>query len=52
MNYYIQYTKQGPVNQCSRTKYYKVKRAVLTASREPICLYEYTGNNKKQMVII
>ena len=52
MNYYIQYGKQGPAFKCSRTQYYNVKRAVLTASREVICLYEYKGNNKKQMVII
>lgn len=52
MNYYIQHTIRGPIVQCSSTKYYKVKRAVLNSSKEPICLYEYKGNNKKQMVIL
>lgn len=43
MNYYIQHTKQGPVIQCSRTKYYKVKREVITVSNETIILYEFKG---------
>ena len=52
MNYYIQHIIRGPVVQCSKTEYYKVKRAVLNSSKSTICLCEYKGNNYKQIVIL
>lgn len=52
MNYYIEKNKKGPAIKCSKTKYYKVKREVLTASKEPICLYEYKGIYYRHLVIL
>ena len=52
MNYYIEYQKTGLATQCSRTKYYKVKRAVLTSSTDPICLYEYKSKFIRYLVIL
>lgn len=51
MNYYIQHIIKGPVVKCSRTKYYKVKRSVLTSSTEVICLHEYKNKNYRHLVI-
>lgn len=52
MNYYIEKNKQGIPLPCSRSKYYKVKRTVLTSSSKTIALYEYKGKNYRHLVIL
>lgn len=56
MNYYIKLSKKGPATECSRTKYYKVKREALKESGIPSSfielLIEYKGDKYKLLEII
>lgn len=52
MTYYIEYNKQGIPIPCSKSKYYKVKREVLTTSNKIIAIYESKSKNYRHLVIL
>lgn len=52
MTYYIQYDKQGPVIQCSATKYYNARLKAFKTNAIIEIKTKYKGDYYKKLIIL